>query len=126
MNVDNQKEKPSRITILRTSRLAIVSISLGIFSMLIQLLEIINLTSPYLYGETFFVTYSKLETGLIITLIVSAILALILGIIGVFRIKQSENLKGRNLAITGIVCGCEFILLVVFSLMYRQFFAVYM
>lgn len=49
---------------------------------------------PYIFVVTNFITF------------LSPLTAIIIGAIAVVKIKHSPILKGKNLAITGIVCGC--------------------
>jgi hypothetical protein len=104
---------------------AIFSFSLGVLSLLVQLLFLINLFYPFLFDGILFMFFSDFELVLIIILFLSPILALLLGISALFKIKHFPKLKGRRLASVGIVCGSEFILLAILVLIYRTFFVVY-
>jgi len=122
MNINNQITTSLNTIVSRTSKLAIISLSMGILSILLQILEIINLMFPDLYGEEFFIIYANIETGIIIASIISAVLALLSGVIALYKIKIANNLKGRLLAITGIICGCLFIVILLLFLVIREFF----
>jgi hypothetical protein len=45
------------------------------------------------------------------TIFVAAILALVLGFVGINQIKNDQSQKGRGMAIAGIVLGCASILI---------------
>jgi hypothetical protein len=97
----------------RTNKLAISSISLGIISLVMQLLLFITLLNLDYEFKMFVDIY--IIPVLLIILIITAPLALIFGIIALFRIQHSHNIEGKRFAITGIICGSEFVLIVILA-----------
>jgi hypothetical protein len=98
--------EPSNILSKRKSKFAIASITLGIFSIFIQLLLIVDLIEPIFLGDFI----STTELILIIFAIMSSILALSFGIVALGKILHSNILGGKCFAIAGIIFGCEVIL----------------
>lgn len=78
---------------VKISKLAVTSLVLGLLS------------PVTIYFSMFSGVGFGLSIGLVIVANLSAIAASILGIIAVKRIENSDNLKGRNLALTGSVLG---------------------
>jgi hypothetical protein len=105
----------------RTSKFAVASISVGIFGIFCQLLLLIGTSQPALYGDYLILFYSTLELTLSVVIIASAILALLFGSLAIVNMRRSNNLIGRCLAITGIICGGELVLMSLFIIISELF-----
>lgn len=78
---------------MKISKLAVISFVLGFIGPIT------------IYFSMFSGVGFGLSIGLLIVANISTIAAFILGIIAIKRIENSDNLKGRNLALTGSVLG---------------------
>lgn len=104
-----QIEKPVE---KRTSKLAIASIVCGITGSVVAFIE------PFLFWKLFLSFMGGETPGslfliylLIVIMVCMPILTFIFGAIAIVKIKRSEILKGKRLAIAGIICGCVVIVL---------------
>jgi hypothetical protein len=95
----------------RSSKIAIASISLGMLSFILQMIELIDLFAVNLYNDFWFHLISLLEIELLIVMSLSALLAILFGIIALVKIRNSNNLTGRGMAIAGIIFGSEYFIL---------------
>jgi hypothetical protein len=107
--MNNIDDKIARISKKRTNKFAIASFVSGIASLLLQLIDIILLLALFQYA--WYALLSPISFVLILFIIISAILALLFGITAIIQINRTGNLKGRRFAITGLICGCEFIII---------------
>ena len=124
---DNYDNKCLGVFTMRASMVNIISIasfSFGLLSVFLQLSVVIGLIQPFLYGN-FFVTFSKLEMGIIILIVISSVLALSLGSVAITQSKCSDNRKYKRFAIIGMVCGIEFILVLITYFIIKRFFITY-
>jgi hypothetical protein len=122
MNIGNNT---SEMRLKQTSKCAIAAGTLGIISMLTQFLVMYELMCPSALSNDLFIVYSNMENALLIIIVISAVLALLFGIITLIQIHRSTNLKGKRLAIIGIIGGIVFLLCLGFLLFYREFLVRY-
>ena len=105
----------------RVHRLSLVSMFLGFISLAVQLLLFIglmNIDFPVVVS-TFIVPI------LIILTVITAPTAFIVGVIALKKIKKSQTTKSRGLAIIGISCGTEFLLVVILALIFWEHIITY-
>ena len=98
----------------RTSKLAIASLTLGILSLFILSLIIVDTVDWDFFRSSHFSWLQNINETLgdwkIVICAVPVILSLIFGWISLVKIKNENNLRGKPLAICGIVCASAFIL----------------
>ena len=103
-----KEEKKEKTTEKKTSKLATTSMVLGIAGLLVPLLYYLYFLLVQLFASDSNIYFSVLPYCSAVTNFITALsplAAIIIGVIAVVKIKRSLILKGKILAITGIICG---------------------
>jgi len=98
----------------KTSKSAIASTFLGIVTLFILTIFIIDITDWDFFRSSHFLWLQNISGTLgdwkILICAVMVVLDLLFGWIGIVKINNSSNLRGKPLAIFGLICGGIFIL----------------